>query len=331
MTATVPRPTTELLSHEHMAELLDATGKYRVLRRFEPQRVYTPEPDLTKGIGVKRALFLDLETTGLDTAHCAIIELGAVLFSFDLGGRIYEVERVVSAMEDPGFPIPPEITELTGITDADVAGRKIDDEEVKALAAAADIVIAYNAEFDRPISERRFPVFRDKHWACAMEEVPWPRFGARGRKHDYLAGEVLGLFHDAHRAVDDCLMGVHLLAVPRIPVTAGKPEEYPDTTIDASAPMWSPMHFLVESVRTPRTRLWAIDSPYPKKELLKAAKYRWSDGKDGRRKGWWKDVPKTQASLDAERAFLANEVYESNRPNIYVAKVSARDRYSVRA
>lgn len=303
------RPTTELLSHEHMARLLDASGQYRVLRRFEPQRIYN-EVEASRKWELKRALFVDVETTSLDNAHCSIIELGAALFSFDVDGTIYEVERVVSALEDPGFPIPQDVTELTGITDADVAGRKINDEEVNALAAVADLVIAFNAEYDRPVLERRFPAFIANHWACAMEEVPWVKFGAHGRKLDYLAGEVLRLFHEAHRAVDDCLMGVHLLAVPRR-------EER------------SPFHFLVESVRTPRLRVWAIDSPFAKKELLKTQKYRWSDGKDGRRKGWWKDVPKD--GLDAERAFLANEVYESDRPNLYVAKVSARDRYSRRA
>jgi DNA polymerase-3 subunit epsilon len=32
--------------------------------------------------------------------------------------------------EDPGFSIPPEITEITGITDEMVAGHRIDDRAV---------------------------------------------------------------------------------------------------------------------------------------------------------------------------------------------------------
>ncbi|MDY6876726.1 MAG: helicase C-terminal domain-containing protein [Chloroflexota bacterium] len=59
---------------------------------------------------------LDLETTGLDAERDAIIEIGAVKFSDD------EVLENISTFVNPGRPIPRQITELTGICDADVAG-----------------------------------------------------------------------------------------------------------------------------------------------------------------------------------------------------------------
>jgi DNA polymerase-3 subunit epsilon/ATP-dependent DNA helicase DinG len=52
---------------------------------------------------------LDLETTGLDPKKDAIIEIGAVRFS---GNR---EEAVFEELINPGRPIPPEITHLTGI------------------------------------------------------------------------------------------------------------------------------------------------------------------------------------------------------------------------
>lgn len=54
---------------------------------------------------------LDIETTGLDPVNDAIIEIGAVRFN---GTR---VEAEYSQLINPGRPIPPMITQLTGITD----------------------------------------------------------------------------------------------------------------------------------------------------------------------------------------------------------------------
>jgi ATP-dependent DNA helicase DinG len=54
---------------------------------------------------------LDIETTGLDPDKDAIIEIGAVRFS------PRRVEAEWSTLINPGRPIPPFITQLTGITD----------------------------------------------------------------------------------------------------------------------------------------------------------------------------------------------------------------------
>jgi ATP-dependent DNA helicase DinG len=53
----------------------------------------------------------DLETTGLDPQTDTIIEIGAVRFN----GR--RVEGEFNTLINPGRPIPPFITQLTGITD----------------------------------------------------------------------------------------------------------------------------------------------------------------------------------------------------------------------
>jgi DNA polymerase III epsilon subunit-like protein len=65
---------------------------------------------------MKSIVALDLETTGLDPALDSVIEIGAVRFH---GAR---VEAEWSSLVHPGRPLPPYITQLTGITDAMLSG-----------------------------------------------------------------------------------------------------------------------------------------------------------------------------------------------------------------
>jgi len=59
--------------------------------------------------------FIDIESTGLDTAKDRVIELGLVVLKPD-GTRIKWSSRF-----NPGRPIPPESTQVHGVTDSDVA------------------------------------------------------------------------------------------------------------------------------------------------------------------------------------------------------------------
>lgn len=86
----------------------------------------------------------DLETTGFYPSSCSIIEIGAV----KLSGR--EIVGRFSTFVDPGVAIPDNITELTGINDAMVAGAP---DEATAVAdflkfAKGCTMVAHNASFD---------------------------------------------------------------------------------------------------------------------------------------------------------------------------------------
>ena len=59
---------------------------------------------------------IDLETTGLDSERDSIIEVGALRF---VDGR---VEDEWSTLVNPGRPLSPFITQLTGISDSMLAG-----------------------------------------------------------------------------------------------------------------------------------------------------------------------------------------------------------------
>ena len=128
-----------------MAKALSASGRYRVQRRLAPRRTINP-PD---GSATRTALFVDVETTGLDSYKDEIIELAMVPFTYGLDGRIFEIGEPFERFQEPKRPIPANITQLTGITDAMVAGQRIDPDEVSTFASRAALVIAHNAAFDR--------------------------------------------------------------------------------------------------------------------------------------------------------------------------------------
>ena len=145
--------------HEAMAQALAQHPDFRVLRRLVPRTDYGP----VNGQATQRVIVLDTETTGLDSKSEKVIELAmlSVLVDSATGLPVGPVTSYES-FEDPGRPIPPQITEITGIDDSMVQGQRIDDAAVNALVQAADLVVAHNAGFDRPFVEARFPVFAGK-------------------------------------------------------------------------------------------------------------------------------------------------------------------------
>jgi len=194
---------------EQLAARLEQSDDYRVLRRVPVVTRYADDdPAITKRLG----LIVDIETTGLDPAGDRIIELACLPFHFSSEGALYDVLPGYAGFEDPGQPLDGEVVRLTGITDEQLRGRKLDEEVVTTLAAAANLVIAHNATFDRCFLERRFPLFVDKPWACTMGQVPWAEEGLGSARLDYLLSR-LGFFFDDHRAMADCRAVLHLLSL----------------------------------------------------------------------------------------------------------------------
>lgn len=190
-----------------MAEALGRSADYRVLRRLMPRLPSAP----SLGQETKIAVLLDTETTGLDAGTDEIIELGMVKFDYTHDGRVVGVRDTFSAFNEPSVPIPVEVTALTGITDDMVAGQRIDDGAVSSFVDDAVIVIAHNAGFDRKFAERYWPIFQRKAWGCSATEVEWRKHGFEGSRLSYLLNGA-GLFHQAHRAVDDCHALLEILA-----------------------------------------------------------------------------------------------------------------------
>ncbi|MCP2080871.1 UNVERIFIED_ORG: hypothetical protein J2W74_002057 [Methylorubrum zatmanii] len=167
---------------DSIAGVLESTGDYRVLRRLAPLADCPEPPSEPTFIG----LVVDVETTGTDFAADEVIELGILKFEYGASGRIYRVLDTLNQLHQPKKPIPPEITRLTGITDADVAGQLIHDTTVQALAADAAVVIAHNSSFYQQMHEGRWPVFAEKNSACSCHQIQWRAEGHERLKLGYL-------------------------------------------------------------------------------------------------------------------------------------------------
>ncbi|MGY3697622.1 DNA polymerase-3 subunit epsilon [Bradyrhizobium sp. USDA 3240] len=287
-----------------IAGMLEQSPDYRVLRRLVPRVEFAPR----SGQPEKTAILLDVETTGLDTAKDEIIELGMVKFSYLADGRIGRVVDTFSCFNQPSIAIPAEITALTGITDEMVAGHSLDEEHINAFASDAVVVIAHNAGFDRKFMERYAPLFVLKAWACSVSEVEWRRHGFEGSRLSYLLVKA-GLFHEAHRAVDDCqaLLEILAMTLPEL-----------DRTV---------LSVLLERARRRTIRIWAEQSPFELKDALKRRGYRWSDGADGRPRSWYIDVD--DGNQAAEIAYLQETIYQRNA-GIRTQILTAFDRFSAR-
>ena len=98
-------------------------------------------------------VFFDLETTGVDIEEDHVIEIACLKVHPDRSKQTFQT------LVNPGRFVPPEVTELTGISDEDLVGapafRDIA-EDLSLLLAGSDLA-GYNAvKFDLPVLRKEF-------------------------------------------------------------------------------------------------------------------------------------------------------------------------------
>jgi len=157
---------------------------------------------------------IDLETTGGSPTECGITEVGAVKLR---GG---ECLGTFQTLVNPGCAIPPEITVLTGITQAMVVPAPRIEEVLPALLEFVGdaVIVGHNVRFDvgflqaalerddRPRLRNRTVDTVALARRLVRDEVPNCRLGTLARH--------LRLDHDpSHRALDDALATGDLLHV----------------------------------------------------------------------------------------------------------------------
>lgn len=283
---------------EEFARQLEKLEGYRVLRALDPLIGFEELPPL---VGDERiGVVIDCETTGLDPAQDRMVEIAAQRFAFDQKGRITKVERVRSWLEDPHQPLPEKISQLTGLTDADLRDKAFDEVEVIRRLSSAEIIVAHNARFDRPFFDRRFPQLRDKSWGCSLAQLDWQKLGFDGRALGHLLLQS-GLYFDGHRAANDVVALTTLLGLQ----------------LSDGSTIFS--HLLEECIAE-SVRIEAVGAPFETKDMLKHRGYRW----DPNGRFWWKELRKSD--FEREATWLEEEVYSgSGRPRLRF--ITARERF----
>lgn len=289
---------------QDLVERLERDGTFRVLRKLDVAEGRTGVP--YHGGETFVAAVLDVETTGLDAAQDAVIELALRRFRYDKAGRILKIDACWSWFEDPGCALSEEVTRLTGLTDSGLAGHRIDEETATRLLQPCHLIIAHNAAFDRRFVERRLPGAAGLPWACSMCEIDWAIAGFEGRSLGWLGAQA-GWFHDAHRASGDVDAVIALLS-----------HVLPDGRTALAE--------LAERSALPSMRIEAVGAAFEVKDDLRGRGYRWNSD----RKVWWKDLP--PVDLPDEETWLRRTVYScTSRPKASgptFTKITARERYT---
>jgi DNA polymerase-3 subunit epsilon len=309
---------------ESMAKALDAHVDYKVLRRLKPRLHW---PDVEHG-NVKTILVLDTETTGLEATKEKIIELALLRVDVDCAtgmpvGRV----QVYDELEDPGKLIPPAVTSITGIRDADVAGKKLDEARIAAFMEGVDLVVAHNAAFDRPFVESRLPDFARLPWACSLADIDWKALGRSSAKLESLA-QAIGFFYDAHRAEMDCHALLSVLAMPLPLVSsdlAGASSGEADRELNIKGRNATGLSVLLDSAGKPTYRLSATNAPFEVKDLLKARGYRWNADQRV-----WATRLMDEAALQVECQWLRENVYANRNAVVQIESFDAISKFSGR-
>lgn len=286
---------------------LSAIG-FKILEPIDMQS-YQQASKTTTEDGFEDGSFLgkiiDTETTGLADDD-EIYEIGITLFRYS--DTEIEFLSTVEMFEEPTKPIDAENTIITGRTMEDVRGKRFDEALIQKIFLTPGIVIAHNAAFDRPKLEKRFGIFSRCAWACSQKDIDWLRtFQQVDTKLRLLVEDRVGKCYHGHQAKDDTVATFELLR-----------EQSPDG--------YMYFHHLLHAAKQQTLRIFAVDTPFAKKDVLRRRGYIWNDSS----RMYVRDIA-CDAYAD-EHSWLDDNVYgyTTNDLEVPTTIVTARTRHSQR-
>ena len=168
-----------------------------------------------------RLVLFDTETTGLSFPHDEIIEFAAVVVEQQNGAPavVQEYDELIAL--SPGGFVPPQIQQLTGISNEDLRAKGIPKTrlccDIAQMIAGRTLLLAYNAHFD--LSFLYYLLMRDGD-PCILkgkdkldlmtvykDRKSYPHKLCNAIEAYGLTGKVV----NSHRAVDDVLATVEVM------------------------------------------------------------------------------------------------------------------------
>lgn len=146
-------------------------------------------------------IVIDVETTGTDAKLCKIIQLSAVRFIN------HRETASFNTYINPGCPIPAEVSELTGITSANVVGAPAFEEkleEFRAFVSASPYIAGWNISFDMDCllaADKSLESFLPQ---CFDVMLLYSRVTKRPYTKLAQACAAIGYSADFHDALNDC-------------------------------------------------------------------------------------------------------------------------------
>jgi DNA polymerase-3 subunit epsilon len=215
----------------------------------------------------ERLLIVDTETTGLSPAKGRCIEVGAVLFHVPSRAVLSQLSFLLPCSSNPAERVNGIAAAVTRLEQP--RGQFI--ACLEAMAAAADVLVAHNAAFDRQWFGREELPPLQRPWLCSMEDIRWP-----AQRHLRATPSVrdLALAYGvpvwaAHRALTDCIYIAQVF----------EREEQLET--------------LLQQALLPR-KLYRARLPYDQRHLAKEAGFRWNEGVQG---AWSKRLTEDERGL----------------------------------
>lgn len=170
---------------------------------MERTKPHALSPDIQHKLeNLQSYVVLDVETTGFDPRNNRIIEIGMIKVT---DGKETDT---FSSFINPGSPIPPHITTLTGITDDDVSSAPFFDEianEIVSFMGEA-IIVGHNVQFDIGFMQSEFihcSIRKDFEYldTLALARKAFPNL--KSHKLSNLIAHLGFKENQSHRALDD--------------------------------------------------------------------------------------------------------------------------------
>lgn len=290
--------------HERWIAALEATGRYRVLRRVAPRLDLQVGGDPSP---VRRGLIVSIAATGPDPGCDEVLELAMLPFAYcRQTGKVHATSSPYHGLRQPSRPLPQDHLARIGLTEKELAGREIEVGAIEPYADEADLVIAHGAALVRPFAEALALSFADRAWACSMTQIPWHAEGHDSHGLAWLA-MANGLYFGDGRPLDQCHALLSLLMGPLL--SSGGP----------------PLQMLLSDARRPSYRIWADAAPDTARAAMRQRGYRCHRPTRDRPETWSIDVP--AGRLNDETRWLHREIY--NFPfHLRIERLTARTRYS---